>query len=590
MRLKAFNDFLENHNLILEQQVSARTVDLQRFRNAMDATADAITLVNRTTMRFIEVNATACEMLGYSRDELFELGPALVMGSTPEQLASVYDSIIDGRSDNQLTEGEIRRKDGSLLQVEVRRQAQRSGADWIIVGVVRDITERIHAEQRLHHAAHYDALTGLPNRTLFYDILKKNLDEASTSGGKIAVLFIDLDRFKQVNDAFGPALGDELLRQVSNRLVRCVRSGDTVGRLGGDAFSLIHSMPDAHGAAGIANKLRDALRTPFELQGHQVPMTASIGISIYPDDAVDHETLIKYADSGMRQANACGGDTVRFFTAQMNTEVLARLELEKALHKALAENEFVLYYQPKVQISSGRVAGVEALLRWQRPGQGLVSPNDFIPVLEATGLIVPVGRWVIATACGQVGSWLASGVGPLQVSVNVSGRQFIEGDLNADVLSALADNAIPPDLLELELTESSLMANTGRTIDTLRNLKAQGVQISIDDFGTGYSSLAYLRRFPIDKLKIDIAFVRDITRERRRCRDCIGHHPHGSQPEIERDRRRCGNRGAAVLSAPARLRSDSGLLLQPAAAAEGARNIAGTFHGRMRCRRGADGK
>jgi diguanylate cyclase (GGDEF)-like protein/PAS domain S-box-containing protein len=514
LRLKAFNDFLENHNLILEQQVSARTVDLQRFRTAMDATADAITLVNRTTMRFIEVNATACKMFGYSREELFELGPIQVMGSTPEQLATVYDGVIAGRTSNQLTEGEIRRKDGSLLQVEVRRQAQRSGADWIIVGVVRDISERMQAEQRLHHAAHYDALTGLPNRTLFYDILKKSLGEAARGGWKIAVLFIDLDHFKQVNDAFGPALGDELLRQVGNRLVHSVRSGDTVGRLGGDAFSLIHSMMDGErAAADIANTLRAALRAPFELEGHPVPITASIGISIYPDDALDHETLIKYADSGMHQANATGGDTVRFFTAQMNTEVLARLDLEKALHKAVAENEFVLYYQPKVQISSGRIVGVEALLRWQRPEQGLVAPNAFIPVLEATGLIVPVGRWVIAAVCRQIGRWRHSAVGPLQVSVNVSGRQFIEGDLTADVNSALSDSAIPPELLELELTESSLMANTGRTIDTLRSLKTQGVQISIDDFGTGYSSLAYLRRFPIDKLKIDIAFVRDITRD-----------------------------------------------------------------------------
>jgi diguanylate cyclase (GGDEF)-like protein/PAS domain S-box-containing protein len=514
LRLKAFNDYLENHNLILEQQVNARTADLQRFRTAMDATADAITLVNRATMRFIEVNATACKMLGYSREELFALGPVQVMGSTPEQLAAVYDGLIVGRTSDQLTEGEIRRKDGSPLQVEVCRQAQRSGADWIIVGVVRDISERVQAEQRLHHAAHYDALTGLPNRRLFYDILKKSLGEAATGGWKIAVLFIDLDHFKQVNDAFGSALGDELLRQVGNRLARSVRSGDTVGRLGGDAFSLIHSMADGeHAAAEIANTLRAALRAPFELEGHRVPITASIGISIYPDDAVDHETLIKYADSGMHQANAAGGDAVRFFTAQMNTEVRARLDLEKALHKAVAENEFVLYYQPKVQISSGRIVGVEALLRWQRPKLGLVAPNAFIPVLEATGLIVPVGRWVIATACRQIGQWCRSAIGPLQVSVNVSGRQFIEGDLTADVNSALNDNAIAPDLLELELTESSLMANTGRTIDTLRNLKTQGVQISIDDFGTGYSSLAYLRRFPIDKLKIDIAFVRDITRD-----------------------------------------------------------------------------
>ncbi|MEJ7808094.1 MAG: EAL domain-containing protein, partial [Telluria sp.] len=244
------------------------------------------------------------------------------------------------------------------------------------------------------------------------------------------------------------------------------------------------------------------------IQGRQA---ASIGITVFPNDAGDPETLIKYADTAMYRAKQAGRDTYRFFTAEMNAAVLARLEIETALRRAVENEEFVLVYQPKVQLSSGRIAGLEALLRWQRPGHGMVSPQAFIPVLEETGLIVQVGRWVIASACRQIALWMRSGIGAMQVAVNISGRQFIGCDLEADVVKALEDFGVPPELLELELTESSLMANTDRTIVALKNLKSRGVRISIDDFGTGYSSLAYLRRFPIDKLKIDIAFIRHVT-------------------------------------------------------------------------------
>ncbi|MDZ4326945.1 MAG: EAL domain-containing protein, partial [Pseudomonas sp.] len=355
-------------------------------------------------------------------------------------------------------------------------------------------------------------LTGLPNRTLFYDTLKRTLSVARDTSSLVAVMFIDLDNFKTVNDTLGHAIGDELLLQVSNRLVQCVRVRDTVGRLGGDEFALILVMQDGQqGAVVIAKKIREALRAPFMLHAHEVNITASIGITVHPDDASDPDTLIKYADTAMYQAKHAGRDTYRFFTAQMNANVLARLDLETALRKAIENEEFVLHYQPKVHLNSGRIAGLEALLRWDRPGHGLVAPNVFISVLEETGMIVQVGSWVVAKACEQIGLWLNSPVGPVQVAVNVSGRQFVEGDLDADIIKGLATHAIPADLLELELTETSLMANTDRTTEILRRLKQHGIQISIDDFGTGYSSLAYLRRFPIDKLKIDIAFIRDVT-------------------------------------------------------------------------------
>ncbi len=364
----------------------------------------------------------------------------------------------------------------------------------------------------LEHLAHYDPLTGLPNRTLFYQTLQETMGKTSDKGPPVAVLFIDLDHFKNVNDTLGHAIGDELLRQFSTRLMQCVRTRDTVGRLGGDEFALILTMQGGQqGATLVANKIRDVLRAPFDLRGHAISVTASIGITVHPDDACDPETLIKYADTAMYRAKQAGRDTFRFFTAQMNTEVLAQLELETALRKAVEHNEFVLHYQPKVRLDDGHISGVEALLRWQRPGHGLISPDVFIPVLEETGLIVRVGSWIIAEACRQIGRWMDSSIGQVKIAVNVSSRQFTESDLDLEVAKAIVDNDIPADLLELELTESSLMANTERTIGILQHLKKQGVQVSIDDFGTGYSSLAYLRRFPIDKLKIDSAFIRDIT-------------------------------------------------------------------------------
>jgi diguanylate cyclase (GGDEF)-like protein len=372
--------------------------------------------------------------------------------------------------------------------------------------------EAIEKQKKLEYLSYYDVLTGLPNRTLFHETLRKTLALASGKGWLVAVLYLDLDNFKNVNDTLGHASGDELLIQFAGRLLQCVRIRDTVGRLGGDEFALILLMEDGQeGAARVATKVREALSIPFDLKGHTVTVTASIGITIHPDDASDPETLMKYADTAMYRAKQAGRDTFRFFTAQMNSDVVARLDMETALRKAVENDEFVLHYQPKVQLDNGRISGVEALLRWQRPGHGLVPPNQFIPILEETGLIVRVGSWVIATACGQIAQWMRTPIGPVQISVNVSGRQFIEGDLHGDVVKALGDSGIAPDLLELELTESSLMANTGLTVASLQSLEKLGVQLSIDDFGTGYSSLAYLSRFPVHKLKIDIAFIRDVT-------------------------------------------------------------------------------
>ena len=364
----------------------------------------------------------------------------------------------------------------------------------------------------LHRLANYNPLTGLPNRALFHDILKKTLTLAADQGNAVAVLCIGLENFKNINDTLGHEQADEFLCQFSGRLAQCVRVRDTVGHLDGAKFAMIMVAKDVQKDAPVAaNLIREALHAPFCLAGHEVVATVCIGISVHPKDACDEKTLINYADTAMARAKQAGPGSLRFFTAQMNTELLDQFELEAALRKAVEKEEFVLHYQPKVHLASGRIVGVEALLRWERPGHGLVLPGDFIDVLETTGLIVRVGQWAIAEACRQIGLWAHSPIGPVPVSVNVSGPQFNTGDLEADVAKAINDNAIAPELLELELTESTLMVNTERTIVILHNLRKRGVRISIDDFGTGYSSLAYLRHFPVDKLKIDIAFVRGIA-------------------------------------------------------------------------------
>jgi diguanylate cyclase (GGDEF)-like protein len=391
-------------------------------------------------------------------------------------------------------------------------QSQGETPNRTLICVARDITERRLSEERLRHMAHYDRLTGLPNRTLFFQTLGESIELAQDKEWRIVVLFIGLDRFRKVNDSMGAAMGDQLLHEFSNRLVQCVRLRDTVGRLGGDEFALILTMTrDQQDAVLVANEVRETLRNPFELDEHQATLTASIGIAMYPDDANDPETLVKYANTAMQRAKDAGGDGYRFFTAGMNVQVLARLDLEMALRRALDNNELELHYQPKVNLTTGRISGAEALLRWNRPGYGLVYPAEFVSVLEDTGLIVRVGSWILDAACRQIAAWLRTPVGGVHVAVNVASRQFVEGDLESDVKQALERHQVPPELLELELTETALMSNAERTIQVLSALKELGIRVAIDDFGTGYSSLAYLQRFPIDKLKIDIAFVRDIT-------------------------------------------------------------------------------
>ncbi|MEQ9639533.1 MAG: EAL domain-containing protein [Alphaproteobacteria bacterium] len=357
---------------------------------------------------------------------------------------------------------------------------------------------------------HTDTLTGLPTRTLLYDRLAQAVHQARRYGNTFAVMFIDLDRFKFVNDSLGHDAGDQLLREVAQRLRSCLRESDTVARLGGDEFvAIANNLSDAISAAAIARKITNCLSEPVRLAGHDMTVTPSVGIAMFPADGENAKGLITCADAAMYQAKEHGGGQYLYYRPDMNADALRRIGLAFAMQQALREEQFVLHYQPQIDLRSGRVVSVEALVRWQHPERGMVPPDQFIPVAEELGLMGPLGRWVLRTACTQLQAWRNEGLGGFGVAVNLSAQQFDQPGLLGDVRETLYRADLPPDALELELTESSLMRHPDKADETLRALSGAGVRIAIDDFGTGYSSLAYLRRFPIHMLKIDRSFVAD---------------------------------------------------------------------------------
>ncbi|MGN6389963.1 MAG: putative bifunctional diguanylate cyclase/phosphodiesterase [Burkholderiaceae bacterium] len=383
----------------------------------------------------------------------------------------------------------------------------RNGVPRLVV-CHQNVTERKQAERHLTYLAHYDGLTGLPNRTLFYERLNMTLLQAGRSEWLVAVLFIDLDHFKMVNDTLGHAAGDQLLKQSTARIAACLRNTDTLGRLGGDEFGVF--LPDLasdRDAAVVAQKIMDELAQPFHVQGSEIFVTASIGIILYPADHADADGLVVSADTAMYRSKQQGRNGFQFFTASMNAQVLQRAKLENALRRALERNELSLDYQPQFDARSGRIKGVEALLRWAHSELGSVPPSTFIPIAEETGLIVPIGEWVLRTACAQNRAWQDAGCAPLVVAVNLSARQFRSNDMAATVARVLRETGLEPRLLELEITEGIAMENAERLVSTLQRLKQIGVRLAIDDFGTGYSNLGYLTRFPLDALKIDKSFV-----------------------------------------------------------------------------------
>ena len=379
------------------------------------------------------------------------------------------------------------------------------------------------SKKEIHHLAFYDALTNLPNRRLFSDRLQQAVETARRNNHLMGILFIDIDNFKRINDSYGHSVGDKFLRTVAGLLVACLRCSDSVSRgleedqisiarLGGDEFTvLLTQLSKAEDAARIAKRIIDAISVPFLLGDEEIVVTPSVGIAIFPYDGDGVEDLVRAADTAMFYAKDNGKNNFQFYTNSMSATAFERLSMENALRKALGSNEFEMYYQPKIDLASNRAIGMEALIRWNHPEMGLVSPADFIPLAEETGLIVPLGEWVLHTVCSQMRCWLDAGLDPLRIAVNLSACQFRQTTLWKMVRRTLQETCIAPELLEIELTESVIMDNIQTSSTVLRDLKKMGVQISMDDFGTGYSSLSLLKRLPLDTLKIDQSFVRDIT-------------------------------------------------------------------------------
>jgi diguanylate cyclase (GGDEF)-like protein len=384
---------------------------------------------------------------------------------------------------------------------------------WQLVqGRLRESETKLQHAERVEYLAYHDGLTGLPNRSMFSKLLGHSISEAHRYERRLAVAFLDLDRFKQINDTLGHEAGDQLLREVAARLKGCVRDSDTVARLGGDEFVvLLPELADEKYASIVAQKILAVTAKPFTLVGQEFRVTASIGISTYPQDGLDEQTLTKNADIAMYQAKAEGKNNFQFYSEKLNANSLERLTLESSLRHALERNEFRLHYQAKRDIASGRITGMEALLRWEHPDLGIVAPMQFIPVAEDTGLIIPIGKWVLRTVCLQGMAWQKQGLPPLSIAVNLTARQFLDEQLITDVTSIVAETGMAPHLLELELNESLLMHDVENTLRILAGLKALGLRIAVDDFGSGYSSLAMLQQFPLDTIKIDRSLMRDFA-------------------------------------------------------------------------------
>lgn len=464
--------------------------------------------------RIVDVNPAYCRMMGYSRDE--------VIGQTPRMMRSgrhdeaFYQALWESLCRDGRWVGEIwdRRKDGSEFPkwLSINAIYDEQGQVSHYVGVFSDISVLKTAEQQLQQMAFFDALTGLPNRRMFCDLVEQEITISHREARDFAILFLDLDRFKNVNDTLGHDAGDILLQQVAERLRSAIRDTDTIARQGGDEFMvLLRHVQDEDDVVVVARRIIASLAAPFLLPGgHEVHIGTSIGASMYPQDARDFDALSKYADLAMYHAKSGGGEQYRFFIASMRQDTQARMNLENDLHHALERDEFELVYQPQADVETGKMNGAEALIRWRHPHRGLISPAEFIPLAEETGLIVPIGRWVIQEACRQVRVWLDEGVGLVPVAINLSARQFHQRDLRQMLADALAAYDLPPSALVLEITESTVMNHAEETIAILRELSAAGFSIAIDDFGTGYSSLSYLKRFPVDKIKVDRSFVMDI--------------------------------------------------------------------------------
>jgi diguanylate cyclase (GGDEF)-like protein/PAS domain S-box-containing protein len=483
-----------------------------RFRALVQNSFDIITIHDESGVTHYESPA-ASRILGYP--------PGSLVGKTPFETVhpkdvararDAFGAVLKGEVSPLPTVLRFRHADGSWIHLEVlgNNLLDHPGIRGIVL-TSRDVSERKRAEQRAQYLANYDVLTGLPNRFLVQDRLTQAVAQAHRNKLRVGLMHIDLDRFKLVNETLGHYVGDALLKQAADRIRKLVREGDTVARVGGDEFTIVYPNVSNLPALSItAERLLEDLARPFPSEGQDLFVSASLGISLYPDDAGSVDELIKHADAAMYSAKHLGRNNYQFFTTDLNREVQERMMIEAGLRTAIHRNELSLVFQPKIDLATRRVFGAEALLRWNHPKLGMISPARFVPVAEEAGLVGAIGEWVLRTACRQIRQWQDAGF-PLQVGVNVSARQFQQYDVADLVLGIMRESGVRAEHLEVELTESAVMNDAESSIVTLERLADSGVQIAIDDFGTGYSSLSYLKRLPLDVLKIDQSFVRDIS-------------------------------------------------------------------------------
>lgn len=496
----------------------ARRDSEERLHGIVNVAIEAIIAVDEK-FNIVLFNPSAQKMFGYSAEEAIGSSiERIIPGRLREVHRHHIERFVRGeRSVRKMGEAmEVwgLRANGEEFPVEASISKMSHAGKPLYSVILNDITMRKRDEERLKFLANYDPLTSLPNRSLFNQRLERALAHAQRYNKELAVLFMDLDRFKNINDTLGHEAGDSVLKEVAARLMNCVREIDTVARLGGDEFViLIEQITDVRQAGNVGQKLIRVMAEPLLLGGHECSVTASIGISTYPVDGEDGAALLKNADIAMYRAKEQGKNNAQFYAPAMNIHSLERLSLESGLRRALQREEFLLHYQPKVDIASGRITGMEALVRWKRPETGMISPAAFIPLAEETGLIVGIGEWVLKAACEYNYTWHRHGLPPLRVAVNLSARQFAQASLVRDVARILDMSGLQPEALELEITESMVMGSPEQAIQTLRQLKSMGISLSIDDFGTGYSSLGYLKRFPLDHIKIDRSFIKDIPED-----------------------------------------------------------------------------
>lgn len=488
---------------------------LRLAARVFDSSNDGI-IITLPDATIVAVNQAFTRITGYGADEAIGSNPRLLQSGWEK--GNFYESMWQSLQEDGQWRGEVwdRRKDGEMYAQWTSISAVRDGAGRLThyVAVLSDVTARKMAEERRDHLATHDPLTDLPNRMLFHERARQALVRAERAGGIVAVFFLDLDNFKVINDTLGHFVGDRLLQETAKRLAAGLRESDTVARQGGDEFTvLLEGLGGADEAAAVARKLLASLARPFQVEGHEVFVTASLGINLYPLDARNLDDLLKNADMAMYHAKEQGKNSFRFFSAKLNAGARERLELETALRRALERGELELYYQPEIELAGNRVTGAEALLRWNHPERGMITPGSFISIAESSGLIVPIGEWVLQEACRRNKAWQAAGMGSLYVAVNLSARQFQDPRFPAMIRAVLDEARLDPRLLELELTETLLMQNIDDAARTLQGLSGLGVRLAIDDFGTGHSSLNYLKRFPVHKLKIDQSFVKGLDSE-----------------------------------------------------------------------------